>query len=274
MAGLGDDTIIGGAGSDSAAYADAPDRVVVSLAVTTAQNTRGAGTDTLTGMENLSGSRWGDSLTGDAGPNSISGGLGNDTIDGGGGNDLLIGGAGDDTLTGGAGVDTVSYVDAPAAVHVNLTVLTQQNTTNAGLDTITTVENLIGSRFGDTLSGDAGPNTIQGGPGNDWIEGGDGNDYLMGGAGNDSIDGGAGTDTVAYADATSGVTVDVATGASGGAGFDQFNLVENLSGSPFNDTLTGDAGPNVLNGGAGTDTCDGGAGSDVGISCETSIGIP
>jgi Ca2+-binding RTX toxin-like protein len=41
--------------------------VTVSLAVAGAQNTVGAGSDTLTGIENLTGSSFNDVLTGDAG---------------------------------------------------------------------------------------------------------------------------------------------------------------------------------------------------------------
>jgi Ca2+-binding RTX toxin-like protein len=44
-----------------------------------AQNT-GAGTDTLSGIENLTGSSYNDILTGDANANTISGGAGNATV--------------------------------------------------------------------------------------------------------------------------------------------------------------------------------------------------
>ena len=55
--------------------------------------------DTLAGIENVTGSAYGDSLTGDAGANVLSGGAGDDT---------LAGGAGDDTLFTGSGNDLVS----------------------------------------------------------------------------------------------------------------------------------------------------------------------
>ena len=53
----------------------------VSLAVLTAQDTGGAGSDTLVTVENLIGSDHNDSLTGDTGANTLIGGLGNDTLD-------------------------------------------------------------------------------------------------------------------------------------------------------------------------------------------------
>jgi len=90
--GAGNDTINGGSGEDTASYIDAPSGVTVSLATGAAQATGGAGTDTLIGIENLTGSSHNDSLTGNSAAN------------------LLDGGAGADTLIGGDGSDTY-YVD-------------------------------------------------------------------------------------------------------------------------------------------------------------------
>lgn len=78
----GDDTIVGGAGVDTASYAGNPTRVVVSLSRTTAQNTQGAGTDTISQVENLTGTPKGDQLTGSAGANFLDGGAGSDRCDG------------------------------------------------------------------------------------------------------------------------------------------------------------------------------------------------
>jgi Ca2+-binding RTX toxin-like protein len=47
-----------------------------------------------------------------------------------------------------------------------------QNTINAGTDTLTSIENLVGSDFNDTLTGDAGANKLEGGVGNDTLNGG------------------------------------------------------------------------------------------------------
>ncbi|UVM37397.1 retention module-containing protein [Pseudomonas sp. B21-017] len=110
FSGPGNDWLDGGTGNDTASYAHATAGVTVDLSLLTAQNTVGAGTDTLTGIENLTGSNFNDSLTGDNNGNIINGGLGNDVLNGGGGDDFLIGGLGDNTLTGGSGADTFQWL--------------------------------------------------------------------------------------------------------------------------------------------------------------------
>ena len=70
----------GAAGSDPATYADATAGVTVSLEITTAQNTVGAGTDTVTNIENLTGSNLNDALTGNTAANFLNGGAGNDAF--------------------------------------------------------------------------------------------------------------------------------------------------------------------------------------------------
>lgn len=72
---------------------------------------------------------------------------------------------GNDLLDGGLGIDTASYVSATAGVTVNLAVLGQQNTVNAGFDTLSNIENLIGSNFNDTLTGYSTANSLIGGLG-------------------------------------------------------------------------------------------------------------
>ena len=108
--GPGNDLLDGGTGIDTASYAHATAGVTVNLGLLSAQNTIGAGTDTLTGIENLTGSNFNDTLTGDNNNNVINGGLGNDTLNGGGGDDILIGGLGNNTLTGGPGADTFQWL--------------------------------------------------------------------------------------------------------------------------------------------------------------------
>ncbi|MBF0273544.1 MAG: cadherin-like domain-containing protein, partial [Magnetococcales bacterium] len=104
----------------------------------------------------------------------------------------------------------------------------------------TTIDEIFGTNYSDSLTGHQGDNVINGGAGddtiyglggNDTLYGGDGTDKLYGGDGNDTLDGGAGNDTL-----------------DGGAG---------------NDTLTGGAGNDILTGGTGNDILDGGTGNDV-----------
>ena len=106
--GPGNDLLDGGTGIDTASYAHATAGVTVNLGEAGAQNTFGAGSDTLTAIENLTGSNFNDALTGDSNSNIITGGLGNDVLNGEGGDDFLIGGLGNNTLTGGGGADTFS----------------------------------------------------------------------------------------------------------------------------------------------------------------------
>jgi Ca2+-binding RTX toxin-like protein len=196
----------------------------------------------------------GGSLTGTVyggdGNDAIYGDKGNNTLDGGAGNDLLMGGPGNDTLNGGAGTDTAAYFDATGPVIVNLTITGPQNVGGGdGTDTLISIENLIGSSFNDTLTGDsAGNSVLEGGPGND----------ILNGNGSDA--------TASYQDATSGVTVSLqisgAQNVGGGDGIDTLNSIANITGSPYNDTLIGNSGNNVLTGGGGIDTMIGGGGND------------
>ncbi|WP_435640671.1 beta strand repeat-containing protein [Micavibrio aeruginosavorus] len=232
----GTNILIGGAGTDRLTYAAAVAGVTISLALTTAQNTGGDGTDTISGFEDLTGSAFNDTLTGDNNANVIEGLAGNDTLDGAG------------------GVDTLSYANAASGITISLALATAQNTGGAGTDTVSNFENITGSDYADVLTGNTLANIINGGVGNDTIDGG---------LGNDTLDGGAGTNTVSYLSATSGVTVNLATGsATGGAGTDTISNFLHLVGSDYADTLTGTTGDNIISGGLGGDTINGGDGVD------------
>ena len=102
----GNNKLVGGAGIDTVSYAHAASGangigVTVSLSTTKAQKTVTAGTDTLSGFENLTGSGFNDTLRGNAGNNVITGLGGNDKLTGGGGNDtfVFLPGFGKDTIT-------------------------------------------------------------------------------------------------------------------------------------------------------------------------------
>jgi Ca2+-binding RTX toxin-like protein len=227
----------------------------------------GRNTDTLVGIENIVGTAFSDTIFGDdvsnwldggAGSDSISGGVGNDTLigadgndtlnggvdndvlfggagndrlDGGSGADTLAGGAGADTLIGGVGTDTADYSASSGAVNVNINDALTESGGDAAGDSLTGIENLIGSAGNDTLTGNNSANVISGGDGADSITGHLGSDSISGGAGNDTIN--AGPDTV------SGVTPSPAnefldwTPATGGWGGD---------GSTIASTFTQDTG--------------------------------
>ncbi|WP_440891881.1 DUF5801 repeats-in-toxin domain-containing protein [Aeromonas hydrophila] len=153
---------------------------------------------------------------------------------------------------------TNSTTTDPAKVFVD--VQSGSTLTGSYLDEI-----LIGGSGNDTLNGNAGNDILLGGAGNDSLNGGEGNDILVGGAGNDTLNGGSGNDTASYLDSTAGVTVTVNGNnqITGGAGTDSLSNMENLIGSMFNDSLTGDGNANVLSGLAGNDILIGGGGDDM-----------
>jgi serralysin len=107
---------------------------------------------------------------------------GKDTLNGTGGDDILIGGAGADGLSGSSGSDTASYATATAGVTADMTT-PAQNSGDAAGDTYTSVENLTGSAFNDTLAGDGNANRIEGRAGNDALTGNAGNDSFVFGTG-------------------------------------------------------------------------------------------
>ncbi|WP_031252170.1 calcium-binding protein, partial [Mesorhizobium sp. LNHC209A00] len=212
---------------------------------TAAQNTIGAGSDTISAFENLIGSGFGDTLTGSTAANVISGLGGDDLINGGAGADTMVGGTGNDIYvvdntgdivdeTGGDGTDLVR-----SSIAFNL---------SDAVHVIGSVENLTLTGTGNLAgTGNALANVITGNTGNNTLAG-------LGGA--DALIGDAGTDTASYAASAAGVNVSLTTGVAhgGDAEGDTFSSIEGLLGSAQNDTLEGDGGNNVLNGGAGIDT--------------------
>jgi Ca2+-binding RTX toxin-like protein len=89
------------------------------------------------------------------GNDSLDGVTGNDSLFGGDGNDTLRGRRGNGVIRGDAGTDTATYSQSATAVTVNLT----SNTASGdGSDTLNTVENIVGSRLADRLTGNSGPN--------------------------------------------------------------------------------------------------------------------
>lgn len=134
----------------------------------------------------------------------IFGTNGDDTLLAGGGDDAIVGSPGADVIAGGDGNDVVIYAESDDGVQVDLGAGTAAGGHAAG-DTLSGIENVIGSTHDDTLTGDESVNILIGLDGNDRIDGGGGDDVLLGGAGDDTIIGGRGLDIL-----------------SGGAGNDLF----------------------------------------------------
>ncbi len=170
---------------------------------------------------------------------------------------ILVSTNGDDILAGTLSNDTVTYAYAVAPVTASLAITAPQNTGGAGLDTLTSIDNLIGSDFNDILTGNTQKNVLDGGIGADALKGGAGDDtYIVDNAGDVITEySGAGTDTV-----NSSVTYYLP------------NNVENLAlmgalaingvGNTLANTITGNAANNYLDGWRGADTLIGGAGDD------------
>ena len=293
LSGPGADRLDGGAGEDTVSYADSDEKVRVDLTVTgfggaaaDPQNPSDADGDGFMGIENVIGTRRGDTITGDGNNNKIWAGAGYDVINAAGGDDLIEGGDGGDTIDGGPGEDTLSYERSNDRVRVQLDATAQTSTGNedghAEGDRITNIENIIGSNYDDRIiARGSDTNLLFGGRGNDRIIAGGGDDLVMGGPGADTLDGDENSyqsaprdsDTLSYVTSRGGVTINLsdqyssaadpsghyATGSGGDASGDKFRGFENIQGGMGSDRLTGDQHNNTLWGGPGPDTLNGGS---------------
>lgn len=270
-AGSGNNLIDGVTGTDTVSYLyGASSGVTVDLSVSTAQNTGGSGTDTLTSIEQLHGSNYNDTLTGTAAANYLRGHEGNDTLDGGGsGNNTLIGGAGkdflisgsdNDLLNGGSGTDSVSfYESATSGVTVDLNVTTAQATGGSGNDTLISIERLYGTDFNDTLLGNDKANILRGYDGNDILDGRGGNDIMRGDDGDDVYrvrdngdvvqeSSGEGTDFVFSHISSYTLTDYVEDGRI------MSSVSANLKGNSLDNVIFSGKGSNIINGDSGNDS--------------------
>ncbi|GFE66068.1 M10 family metallopeptidase C-terminal domain-containing protein [Litoreibacter roseus] len=277
----GIDIFRGGDGIDTVDYSgESPFQLLVNLEMNFASGGTASG-DTFYSIENLIGSDdridrfvgtsaanhfWGqgggDYFTGGDGDDTLDGGNDGDILYGEGGDDTMIGGSGQDYIDGGEGTDTVVYAGSSSGVTVDLASGTATGGdadgpvqivgrgTTIRHDILVDLENAVGSYFDDHLIGDDGINELSGGSGDD---------IMTGGGGADILNGGAGSDTADYADAISGVRLNLRRDGSEG---DTYKSIENLAGSGFDDRLRGDSAANVLTGQGGDDRIRGGGGDD------------
>lgn len=133
-------------------------------------------------------------ITGTNGNDVLHGTSGNDVICGLGGFDRLFGEGGNDTLDGGTGYDRADFRYATGGVSLDMGTGTAVGSGDSGTDTLISVSDVIGSKYNDTLVGDAGSNWFFSGPGDDVLSGLDGDDKLRGESGNDNLTGGNGWD--------------------------------------------------------------------------------
>ncbi len=190
-------------------------------------------------------------------PSRIEGGVGDDILNGGSagdviigngdfdggpdGNDIIDGRGGADSMHGDDGIDTVTYASITPRVDVSIDGIANDGGISAGEgDNVhLTVENVVGSKSGDFLTGNGSANELSGGGGFDFIDGLGGADELNGNGGGDDLDGGDGPDRL--------------WGMDGG---------DTLSGGLDADRLTGGEGDDRAVGGAGADFFSGGGGVD------------
>jgi Ca2+-binding RTX toxin-like protein len=219
------------------------------------------------GNDILVGGASGNVLNGNGGDDQISGEAGSDSLNGGDGNDTIRGGDGNDAVNGGSGTNTIDYASAGAGgVGVNVN-LTTGVASGQGTDTLTSIQNVRGSSFGDSLSGDGTNNVLNGNGGPDALSGNAGDDTVNGGAGPDQAAGGVGNDKMAGAEGN-----DAMQGGQGNDTMQGGQGADTLLGQRGNDSLYGNAQPDFLNGGPGVDICKPGspglARGDVVVNCD------
>lgn len=252
-ASAGIDSFNGGSGTDTYNFSGATGAINVNLTLGSNQiiDDGFGSTESVTSVENVTGSSFNDTITGTTGANTISGndgddtingdagadtlnggngidtidgGADNDTIDGGAGNDIINGGSGDDSIVGGSGDDTIDggTNNAVGAATGGDTANYSAATAAVTVDLSVMGVNATGTNIGsDTLTN---IENVTGGTGNDILRGDANANRLTGGTGNDTINGRGGNDF--------------------------------LFGGTDDDTLIGGAGNDALDGGTGFDTAD------------------
>ena len=235
--------------------------------------------DILKSIEAVFGSNFADAMYGNEQANIFRGF---------GGDDYFLESSGNDQYIGDEGIDTLDLNGTPTGVTVNLSTNT---ITHAGgeIDTIISVERIVGSSADDTivgssaaefLFGSGGRDILAGFGGVDLLDGSSGDDVLDGGLGNDTVVGGSGTDLVDFLSWDTpppsggviffGSQVTIRLGANGADGVatrsqlgsvietDILRGIEDVRGSNNQDTIIGNEQDNKLFGDEGDDRITGG----------------
>ena len=260
------DTLAGGLGIDLIDYQTSSAGVTINLGSNSASGGEAAG-DSISGIENVNGSAFADSITGTNDANYFRGFAGNDTLIGNDGNDTFESGLGSDSLVGGYGVDEVDYKNSAAAVNINMAITTSQIGGDAAGDKLIDIEVVRGSAFNDTISGSANTDTIYGAAGDDSI---------FASAGADTMDGGDGIDTADYR-LSDGIDINLISntffgGFAAGDSLSNFEIIfgsDKLNAAGEDEIVVdnkgwyvrGFAASDRITGGAGNDTIEGGTGS-------------
>ena len=199
---------------------------------------------------------------------NLAGGAGNDTFYFKNGSSLS------GTIDGGGGTNTLSETAVTSLITLNLATSTISGVAG-GFSNISNVN--AGGNTGNVILGPASATTFNIAGANRGNVAGisfTGFRQLNGGAGNDTfaigkgvtfsgtIDGGGGSNWLDYSAYTTGVVVNLGTGAATGFGAAIANI-SNVRGGSGNDSLTGNSLGNILIGGRGNDTLVGGSGISI-----------
>lgn len=253
----GNDSIDGRDGTDVVRYGYLSSGVGVYVNLATGVAIAGpTDIDTLRNIERVRGSQYNDTLIGGNPENGVF------ALEG---REAFRGDAGDDFIDGAGGFDVAEYGSATSGVYVKLGGVAAGFAYDGqgGVDTLLNIERVNGSFYDDLLVG------------SDTAE----YESYEGAAGNDTIDGKGGVDRAIYGGSRAAVNVNLSTGIAmefqqfGGIdpntdaliltmGTDTLMNIEQISGSLFDDTLTGNAAANFIEGSDGADTIDGGTGID------------
>ncbi|MBU1304701.1 MAG: hypothetical protein KKF33_04170, partial [Alphaproteobacteria bacterium] len=212
--GGGDDTYVAANGSGHVVNAGAGTKDLIDLSALSSGVTlnlnsgsmTGVGfSQTITGFENIRGSAFADALYGNSAANTFFATLGNDLIN------------------GGAGVDTYDASGIAVGMNIDLNGIASSILFS---QTLTSIENAIGTAQDDYIYGNNLANILNGGAGND---------QLFGGAGNDTLIGGDGIDTAVFQGNRSQYLINYAAGTITGVdGTDTFSGIEHFQ---FDDML-------------------------------------
>jgi Ca2+-binding RTX toxin-like protein len=299
--GLGNDTLIGGADNDTASYAShdslsgefgtislGPSDSVAGHANYFIQfvfngfaTTQNVETDTLFGIENITGSNLNETLIGNAGDNILDGGFGNDTLIGNGGHDTASFVSHDTGSVPLGESDTISLglngADGSFTRSLPSQVLES--------DVLRGITNVTGSNRSETINGNEQDNILAGRGGSDTINGGLGNDtydFRGPGQGSDRFFDTGGTDKVLI-DSIDDILFskrvnnehDLQITVKSGTSTSTFTVVNQFAGSPIETVVdasgksmvlaTGFLGgdlPGIISGTSGDDFMDGRGGDD------------
>jgi len=253
-----------------------------------------------TGDINIVSRNGADILIGGDGSNNLNSGDGTDQLDGGAGNDSLYGGSqddifyanlGSDTLDGGSATDTLDFRDDRTYISLDGTArsigsnvteginvdfrITEDTEGNASLDYgrilnngfgesgyLRNIENLEGTKFDDTFTGDANKNVVNLYDGDDRVFLSDGADTIDGGDNNALATGGGDWVDATYSSSGGSIYLNAGLETMGTPSGVITNF-EHIQASAFADAmLQGDTQDNSILGMAGDDTLVGNAGDD------------